>query len=62
LHDKVQVFYKKLSLWKINALSGNFASFRYLSEFSAENEIILDEHIKTSIKEHLTNLEKNFER
>jgi hypothetical protein len=27
-----------------------------------ENEIILDEHVKTSIKEHLTNLELNFER
>jgi hypothetical protein len=27
-----------------------------------ENEIILDEHAKTSIKEHLTDLELNFER
>jgi hypothetical protein len=27
-----------------------------------ENEIISDEHVKTSLKEHFTNLELNFER
>jgi hypothetical protein len=27
-----------------------------------ESEIILDEHVKTTTKEHLTNLELNFER
>jgi hypothetical protein len=62
LHDKVQAFKKKLAFWKNDALSGNFVSFQYLSEFCAENEIILDEHVKTSLKEHLTNLELNFER
>uniref|UniRef100_K7FW51 DUF4371 domain-containing protein n=1 Tax=Pelodiscus sinensis TaxID=13735 RepID=K7FW51_PELSI len=61
LHDKVQAF-KNLAFWKNNALSRNFESFQYLSEFCVENEIILDEHIKTSIKEHLTNLELNFEQ
>jgi hypothetical protein len=37
-------------------------SFQYLSEFCVENEIISDEHDKTSLKEHLSNLELNFER
>jgi hypothetical protein len=62
LHDEVQAFKKKLSFWKNNALSGNFVSFQYLSEFCVENGIISDEHVKTSLKEHLTNLELNFER
>jgi hypothetical protein len=62
LHDKVQAFKKKLAFWKNSALSGNFGSFQYLSEFCVENESILDEHVKTSIKEHLANLELNFER
>jgi hypothetical protein len=56
LHDKLQAFKKKLAFWKNNALSGNFVLFQYLSEFCVENEIVLDEHVKTSIKEHLTNL------
>jgi hypothetical protein len=58
LHDKLQAFKKKLAFWKTSALSGNFESFQYLSEFCAENEIILDEHVKTSIKEHLTSLDR----
>jgi hypothetical protein len=62
LQDKVQAFKKKLAFWKNSALSGSFGSFQYLSEFCVENGIILDKHVKTSIKEHLTNLVLNFER
>jgi hypothetical protein len=62
LDDKVQAFKKTLAFWKNNALSGNFVSFQYLSEFCVENEIMFEEHVKTSIKEHLTNLEFHFER
>jgi hypothetical protein len=62
LRDKVEAFKKKLAFWKNNALSGNFVSFQYLSEFCVENKIISDEHVKTLLKEHFTNLELFFER
>uniref|UniRef100_K7FHT4 DUF4371 domain-containing protein n=1 Tax=Pelodiscus sinensis TaxID=13735 RepID=K7FHT4_PELSI len=60
LHDKVQTFKKKIAFWKNNAWK--FVSFQYVPKFSVKNEIILYEHVRTSIKEHLTNLELNFEQ
>ncbi|CAH1102132.1 unnamed protein product [Psylliodes chrysocephalus] len=61
LANKIKAFCKKISLWIDEISAENYEMFACLEKFSEENNIKLEEEIKTKIMMHLTNLKQDLE-
>ncbi|KRX18486.1 Zinc finger BED domain-containing protein 5 [Trichinella nelsoni] len=60
IHDKIQGFTKKPSLWKKNVEHGNYCCFETLATFIVEKEVTVDEDLISMIVAHLDSLNESF--